>query len=65
MTALPRKAAAIKDFSDAVGKVNPAFDAAAQDINNPNPKGIYPSVAAFVAQVNDVHDKLKKAFGTP
>ena len=59
------KAAAVKDFTAALAKVNPAFDAAVQDLSNPNAKEIYESVKAFATQAKDAHDKLKKAFGEP
>jgi len=59
------RAAAIKDFVAAVAKVDPAFDAAAQDLTTPSPKEVYEAVKAFAAQVTDAHDKLKKAFGVP
>ncbi|MGH7032804.1 MAG: hypothetical protein ACREFL_03650 [Stellaceae bacterium] len=59
------RAAAIKDFAAAVAKVDPAFDAAAQDLTNPSPKEIYTAVKAFAAQVKDTHDKLKAAVGGP
>ncbi len=59
------KATAIKAFTGAIDKANAAFDSAARDLTNPNPKDIYDSVSAFASQVNDAHDKLKKAFGGP
>jgi hypothetical protein len=59
------KAAAIKDFTAALDKVKPAFDAAVKDLTSPNPQEIYESVKVFAAQVEDAHDKLKKAFGGP
>lgn len=69
LTALQDSAAsksdAIKAFSMAVDKVKPAFNAAAQDLTNPNPKEIYQAVKIFATQVKDANDKLKKAFGTP
>lgn len=61
--AVQQKASAVKAFSDAVDKVDPAFDDAVQDLHHPNPKEIYQSVQTFATQAKDAHDKLKKAFG--
>jgi hypothetical protein len=58
-----QKQAALADYSKAIAKVEPAFEAAVKDLTNPSPKEIYESVKAFAAQVKDAHDKLKKAFG--
>jgi hypothetical protein len=60
---ITQKQAALDDYSKAIAKVEPAFDAAVKDLKNPNPKEIYDAVKSFAAQVKDAHDKLKKAFG--
>jgi hypothetical protein len=60
---LKSKQAALEGFKAAVLKIEPAFEAAAQDLTRPNPKEIYSDVKAFAGQVKDAHDKLKKAFG--
>ena len=53
---IQQKQAALADYSKAVAKVVPAFDAAARDLSHPSPKEIYESVKSFAAQVKDAHD---------
>jgi hypothetical protein len=57
------KKAAVDAFVAAISGLDPAFDAAARDVTEPNPKMIYDDVSAFAKQVQDAHEKLKAAFG--
>ena len=58
------KTAALKDFNDALAKLEPAFDAAVADIDHPSGKEINDSIKSFAGKANAVHDSVLKAFGT-
>jgi hypothetical protein len=60
---IDQKMAALDEYSKAIAKLQPAFDAAVMDLTHPNPKEIYDSVKSFASTVKDAHDKLRKAFG--
>jgi hypothetical protein len=59
------KAAALKDFNDALAKLDPAFDAAADDTGHPSDREIYESIKTFAGKAKTVHAAVLKAFGAP
>jgi len=63
-SSIAAKTAALKDFNDALAKLEPAFDAAVADIDHPNGKEITDSIKSFAGKANAVHDAVLKAFGT-
>lgn len=60
---LKAKRSAVIAFATAIGKLKPAYDAAAKDLRHPSPTEIYADVKSFASQVKDAHDKLVAAFG--